>query len=54
MATALPQASTMLMCEVPNSGWSGIGAWLVRTGPGVPGWASFMLCWPISLARSAR
>ncbi|MNV22482.1 hypothetical protein D3C71_1134570 [compost metagenome] len=54
MATALPKASTMLMWLVPYSGWSGMGAWLVFTAAGLPGWATFMLCVPMSLARSAR
>ena len=54
IASALPWLSTMLMWLVPYSGWSGMGAWLVFRGPGVPGWATFMLCAPISAARSAR
>jgi hypothetical protein len=47
-------ASTMLMWLVPYSGWSGMGAWLVRTAPGLPGVAVFMLCGPIRRARLAR
>jgi hypothetical protein len=54
MASALPSASTMLMWDVPCSGWSAIGAALLRTPSGSPGRATCMLCSPIRLALWRR
>jgi hypothetical protein len=54
MASALPWPSTMLMWLVPYSGWSAIGAQALRVPPGLPGWAAFRLCAPISAARCFR